>query len=86
MNTQLTANYLARLEAALGYEQRFPAIHAELGGDQRVGQPEMIEILSRFLAPVAQSTSRPKAWRRILYRHEKLLEARAVSASMAAKR
>jgi len=45
-----------------------------------------VELASRFLAPIAKSTSRPKALRRVLYRHEKLLESRAASASIAARR
>ncbi len=86
MNSQLANAYLIRLEETLGSDERFRAVHAELGADKVVGQAEMVEILSRFLSPVAKSTSRPKAWRRIMYRHEKLLQSRAASASIAAKR
>jgi hypothetical protein len=85
VNSQLVSHYLEKLEAALGKDE-FPAVHAELCADTRIGQAEAVEILSRFLAPVAKSTPRTKALRRIVYRHEKLLESRAASASIAARR
>jgi hypothetical protein len=83
---QLVDHYLGRLEQVLGDEQKFQAVYEALTADKRVTQPEAVELASRFLAPIAKRTSRPKALRRVLYRHEKLLEARAVSASMAARR
>ena len=83
---QLVDAYLDRLEEVLGDEQKFPAVYDALTADKRIAQPEAVELASRFLAPIAKSTSRPKALRRVLYRHEKLLKSRAVSASMAARR
>jgi hypothetical protein len=78
--------YLAELEKALGDEKKFRPLYEALLGDKRVGQAEAVELSSRFLGPIAKSTSRPKALRRVLYRHEKLLESRAASASIAARR
>jgi hypothetical protein len=83
---QLVDTYLGRLEEVLGDEQKFEAVYEALTADRRIAQPEAVELASRFLAPMAKSTSRPKALRRVLYRHEKLLESRAASASMAAPR
>ena len=83
---QLVDTYLDKLENALGDEQKFPLVYKALSADERVAQPEAVELASRFLAPVAKSTSRPKALRRVLYRHEKLLKSRAASASIAARR
>jgi hypothetical protein len=86
MGHQLVDAYLDRLEEVLGDEQKFSAVYEALTADKRIAQAEAVELASRFLAPIAKSTSRPKALRRVLYRHEKLLESRAVSASMAARR
>ncbi len=83
---QLVDTYLDRLEKVLGDEQQFPLVYKSLTADKRVAQPEAVELASRFLAPIAKSTSRPKALRRVLYRHEKLLESRAASASITARR
>ena len=83
---QLVDTYLVRLEKVLGDEQKFPLLYEALTADRRIAQPEAVELASRFLAPVAKSTSRPKALRRVLYRHEKLIKSRAASASIAARR
>jgi len=83
---RLVDDYLAKLEKALGDEQKFPLVYETLTADKRIAQPEAVELASRFLAPIAKSTPRPKALRRVLYRHEKLLESRAASASIAARR
>ncbi len=86
MDHELVEAYLAKLEKALGDEKQFPLVYEALTADKSVAQPEAVELASRFLAPIAKSTSRPKALRRVLYRHEKLLESRAASASIAARR
>jgi hypothetical protein len=86
VDQRLVDTYLQKLETALGDEQKFPLIYKALTADKRITQPEVVELASRFLAPIAKSTSRPKALRRVLYRHEKLLESRAASASIAARR
>lgn len=83
---QLVESYLDKLEKTLGDEQRFPLVYKALADDKRIAQPEAVELASRFLAPVAKSTSRPKALRRVLFRHEKLIESRAASASIGARR
>jgi hypothetical protein len=83
---QLVDSYLKRLEAALGNDELFRALHRELGADtNRVTKTEMIEIASRFFEPMAPSTSRPKALQKILYRHEKLMESRAASSTIGGK-
>jgi hypothetical protein len=83
---QLVNAYLDRLQKALGDEQKFPEVYEALAADKRVAQPEAVALASEFLAPIAKSTSRPKALRQVLYRHQKLLESRAASASIAARR
>jgi hypothetical protein len=79
---QLIESYLQRLEAALGKDAAFRAIHRELTTDKHVTRVEAVEIASRFLEPLAPSTTRPKALQRILYRHEKLLDSRAASSTI----
>lgn len=72
--------YLERLEAALGDEVAFGAVYNELCADKRISQCDAVAIASKFLSPIAASTSRPKALRHTLRRHEKLLEQRAAAA------
>jgi hypothetical protein len=86
MNASLVEEYLQRFKAALGDDERFTKVFNEAWNDKRLGQPEAVELASKFLAPIAKSTSRPKALRRCIYRHEKLIEARRVAASISAKR
>jgi hypothetical protein len=86
VDQQLVATYLGKLEQALGDERKFPEVYDALTADKRIAQPEAVELASRFLAPIPKSTSRPKALRRVLYRHEMLLESRAKSASIGARR
>ena len=76
---QLVENYLQRLEAALGNEGMFRAVFRELSADKSVTRVEAVEIASRFLEPMAQSATRPKALQKILCRHEKLLDSRNAS-------
>ena len=68
--------YLARLEASLGDDAAFRAVYSELCADKRITQADVVSIASRFLSPIASSTSRPKALKHILKRHEKLLDHR----------
>lgn len=79
---QLIENYLQRLEAALGNDGLFRAVFNELSADRNITKVEAIEIASRFFEPLAQSATRPKALRKILYRHEKLLDARSGAKSI----
>jgi hypothetical protein len=82
---QLVASYLHRLEAALGNDEIFLPLHRELSADKRVTKEIAIEIASRFLAPLPPSTTRPKALKKVLYRHEKLMESQAASSSIGGK-
>ena len=79
---QLVESYLQRLEAALGNDGLFRAVYRELSADKNITKVEAIEIASRFLEPMAQSATRPKALRKILHRHEKLLDSREASKSI----
>ena len=82
---QLVEGYLQRLQAALGDDGSFRVLYGELGADRRVTKSDMIEIASRFVAPMPPSTTRPKALLKVLYRHQKLVDARAASASIGGK-
>lgn len=79
---QLVENYLQRLEAALGNDGMFRAVFRELSADKSISKVEAIEIASRFMEPMAQSATRPKALQKILYRHEKLLDSRDAAKSI----
>ena len=57
----LVADYLQRLDNALGKDDVFMALYRELQDDERVTKHEAVEIADRFMGPVAASTSRPKA-------------------------
>ena len=74
MDHKLVAIYLGNLEQTLEDANRFPELYRNIVADKRIGQPEAVELASRFLDPIAKSTSRPKALRRLLYRHEKMME------------
>ena len=78
----LVTDYLQRLETALGDDTLFRPLFRELCADKRITKLEAVELASLFLAPTPPSTSRPKALQRVLYRHEKLMESRAASASI----
>ncbi len=82
---KLVETYLQRLEAALGNDLPFRALLRELSADRNITKTEAIEIASRFFEPMARSTTRPKALRKILDRHEKLLDSRAASYSIGGK-
>jgi len=79
---QLVETYLRRLEAALGNDGLFRAVYRELSADKNITKIEAIEIASRFFEPMAQSATRPKALKKILSRHEKLLDSRDASKSI----
>jgi hypothetical protein len=82
---QLVEEYLKRLEVAFGNDEVFRALHKELNDDKRVTRVMAIEIASRFYAPMPPSSSRPKALRKILERHEKLMYSRAASSTIGGK-
>jgi hypothetical protein len=79
---RLIACYVKRLQAALGNDEIFRALHGELGADRRVTKTSMVEIVSRFFVPMPAGTTRPMALRKILDRHQKLMASRAASASI----
>lgn len=64
--------YLTRLSDALGKDD-FAALFDELSADSAVGQPEAIEIASKFVSPVSRSTSKDKALESVLRRHKSLM-------------
>jgi hypothetical protein len=81
---QLVEAYLQRLESALGNEKAFPALCRELEDDPRITKTEAIEIASRFFEPMPASTTRRKAVKAILSRHQQLIDSRAASATIGA--
>ena len=71
MDTKLLVeSYLQRLGATLGNDGLFRAVHRELSADKNITQVEAIEIASRFLEPMAQSATRPKALQKSLQARE----------------
>lgn len=88
MNEALVKRYAAEIEAALG-EAKFEALFARLTEDAGVGQDEAVALTSILLdAPVAPSTARGAALKRILKLHNSLatfkLKQRAVGGRSAA--
>lgn len=79
---ELIEAYLAKLDAALGHDATFRAVYNELCADKRIGKSDAVGIASRFFAPIAPSTSRPKALLKVLERHEKLMESRSASSTI----
>jgi hypothetical protein len=73
VNHSIIESYLHRLEVALGNEEAFMALYAQLKNDKEVAQREMAVLADRFMGPVAPSTSKKKSLERILYRHRKLM-------------
>jgi hypothetical protein len=73
MNEALINDYFKRLEAALGDDDAFMPLLEELRRDARVGQPEAVEIATRFFGHTPSKTTRPKALSRIRERHDKLM-------------
>jgi hypothetical protein len=85
MDFKLVESYLKRLQAALGNEEMFRSLYSEPKADKRVEKAEAIQIASRSVTPMAPSTTRTKALQKVLWRHERLLEGRAASASIGGK-
>lgn len=88
MNDNLVKRYVTEVAAALG-EKQFEALFAKLTDDIDVGQDEAIALTSIILdAPVAPSTTRGAALKRILKLHNSLatfkLKQRAVGGRSAA--
>lgn len=88
MNEALVKRYATEVEAALG-EAQFEALFAKLTDDVDVGQDEAVALTSIILdAPLAPSTARGAALKRILKLHNSLatfkLKQRAVGGRSAA--
>lgn len=73
MNDQLVSYYLSKLEAALGNDDEFMAVFSTLQNDSDFTQVEAVAVGSKFVAPMAASTPKAKAFERILKRHKNLL-------------
>lgn len=69
MNENLITDYVARLEQALGDDEKFLPIIDELSN---VAVAELVAIASKFVAPMAASSSKKSALERIRKRHENL--------------
>lgn len=88
MDTSIVEAYLAQLEAALGKADPFASVVSRIKADPAMGQAEVVALASRFVAPMAPSTSKKRALERIVGRHESLitfqLKRRAVGGRSAA--
>lgn len=84
---KVVSSYLAQLEAALGTAD-FLRVYETMEADKAVRQPEAVAIGSRFVASMAASTTRSRAFERILNRHKNMvsfkLKQRAVGGRSAA--
>jgi hypothetical protein len=69
INQNVVAQYLAKLEAALGDDRKFLPVFEALKLDPQVQQGEAVELASKFVAKTADSTARAKALERVLKRH-----------------
>lgn len=72
MNEAIVANYLAKLEASLGDDDKFTRVFQAMKGDPEVRQVEAVGLASRFVSPMAASTTKAKALERILRRHQNI--------------
>jgi hypothetical protein len=82
MDQSLVADYLKKLEAALGDDAAFLALFREIDANKRVTKLEAVELATRFLASTPPSTSRSKALQRVLHRHQKLMDFKRSSESI----
>jgi hypothetical protein len=73
-NMTLVNDYLRRLEATLGKDDKFMAVYEELKNDKDMAKPEMAELANLFMGPVRPTTTRPKALETILSRHRKIVD------------
>jgi hypothetical protein len=72
MDETLIADYLARLQSAMGDDDAFMPIFEALKLDKGIRQPEAVELASRFTSPLAPSTPKGKALEYIRKRHKAL--------------
>lgn len=67
----IAGKYLPRLEASLGKDAEFRKVYEEV--KTNVTREQAVKIASKFVTPMAASTSRVKAIDRIWYRHKSLM-------------
>jgi hypothetical protein len=82
MNESLVADYLKKLEAALGNDVAFRTLFGEIEADKRITKLEAVALATRFLGPTPASTTRPRALQRVLQRHQKLMDFKRSSESI----
>lgn len=70
MTEEQIAAYVSRLEQALGDDERFLPILDELN---TAAVAELVAIASKFVSPMAASSSKKSAIERILKRHQNLM-------------
>jgi hypothetical protein len=70
MTEKQIASYVSRLEQALGEDEKFLPILDELS---TVAAAELVAIASKFVSPMAASSSKKSAMERILKRHQNLM-------------
>jgi hypothetical protein len=73
MNEKVVTAYLAKLEASLGDDDAFMRVFDTLRADPEVRQVEAVGLAGRFVSPMAASTSKAKAFERILRRHQNII-------------
>lgn len=66
-------DYVIRLEANLGDDDAFMTTYERLQTDPELSVAAAVRIASKFVAPMAASTSKQKALERILKRHQNLM-------------
>lgn len=84
-NEAVVADYLAKLEAALGDDRAFVPVFEHLKADPLVQQAEAVALASRFVAKTAESTARSKALERVFKRHASLASFRLKQRAMAGR-
>lgn len=70
MTEDQIADYVSRLEKALGDDEKFMPIVDELSN---AAVAELVLIASKFVSPMAASSSKKSAMERILKRHQNLV-------------
>jgi hypothetical protein len=70
MTEDQISDYVARLEKALGDDEKFLPIMDELNS---AAVAELVAIASKFVSPMAASSSKKSAVERIMKRHQNLL-------------
>ncbi|MEO1651203.1 MAG: hypothetical protein AAFR60_09545 [Pseudomonadota bacterium] len=73
MDQTIVSDYLAKLLATLDEPRGFQATYEQMVSDPKVQQPEAVGIASQFTSPMAISTTKKRAFERILGRHRNLM-------------